>query len=218
MQLRLLTLTVMFLASWGALLPATRTVEPPPREPLLALPFELGEWTGESTPFDVRLLGVLGVDDYIHRTYTNAAGQNAGLYIGYYAAQRHGDSIHSPMNCLPGSGWQPLRTEPLRVTSPGTPELARQAIDLKSVVVQKDGDRQLVVYWYQSQGRTISNEYAAKAMLLFDAIRTGRTDAAIVRIAIPIKDGAADGEKKARDATLNLIRVLMPQLGRHLPV
>ena len=31
-----------------------------------------------------------------------------GLYIGYYGSQRQGDTMHSPLNCLPGAGWEPL--------------------------------------------------------------------------------------------------------------
>ena len=29
----------------------------------------------------------------------------ASLYVGYYATQRNGATYHSPLNCLPGSGW-----------------------------------------------------------------------------------------------------------------
>ncbi len=43
-------------------------------------------------------------------------------------------------------------------------------------------DKQEVLYWYQSHGRSIASDYKAKLAMLTDAIRYGRTDAALVRI------------------------------------
>ncbi len=40
-----------------------------------------------------------------------------GLYVGYYASQRQGDTIHSPQNCLPGAGWQPVETRRRRLAT-----------------------------------------------------------------------------------------------------
>ena len=41
-----------------------------------------------------------------------------GFFIGYYKSQRQGDSMHSPLNCLPGAGWQPIAKSylPIQVT------------------------------------------------------------------------------------------------------
>ena len=44
-------------------------------------------------------------------------------------------------------------------------------------VIQKGVDRQLVLYWYQSHGRVVANEYWSKFYLIRDAVRLNRTDA-----------------------------------------
>ena len=61
-------------------------------------------------PIDDESLGVLGVDDYLNRVYGRPSIAPVSLYIGYYASQRQGDTIHSPQNCLPGAGWQAVES------------------------------------------------------------------------------------------------------------
>ena len=67
------------------------------------------DWSGKHAPaFDAKTLEVLGVDEYLNRVYQNPSGNPVGLYIGYWGSQRQGDTMHSPLNCLPGSGWAPV--------------------------------------------------------------------------------------------------------------
>src|SRR4029453_4995876 len=126
MQTRALVLTVLFLGCAGFLELRAGAATIPPREPLFGLPYTIGDWKGRPGPaLDSRVLALLGADDYTTRLYTERLGGRAGLYIGYHAAQRQGDSIHSPMNCLPGAGWQPILAERLALsaalTSPSDP-------------------------------------------------------------------------------------------------
>ena len=80
-----------------------------PRQPLAELPRSIGAWAGSiDVPLDREVRDVLGLDDYVNRTYVDASAQPVSLYIGYYKSQRQGDTIHSPQNCLPGAGWQPV--------------------------------------------------------------------------------------------------------------
>ena len=78
---------------------------------LEGLPLTLEEWSGRNEPpFDDSVLAVLQPDSYINRIYSDQ-GALAAVYIGYHRTQSQGKSIHSPLNCLPGSGWQPIRTD-----------------------------------------------------------------------------------------------------------
>jgi EpsI family protein len=75
------------------------------------LPLEIGGWQGqEAAPLADDVLAQLGVDDYVSRDYVRSGLSPVGIYIGYYASQRQGDTIHSPQNCLPGAGWRPVET------------------------------------------------------------------------------------------------------------
>jgi EpsI family protein len=184
---------------------------PPHRVQLRELPMEIAQWAGQDQEdFDQETLAVLGVDDYITRNYLSAAANPVSLYVGYYESQRTGDTMHSPMRCLPGTGWQPLATsvEPFVVDGQTRP------IALNRYVVQKGLQRHIVVFWYQMHGRVITNEYATKLFLIRDAVQLNRTDGAMVRLIVPI---AGDDEPAADRAAAGFVRAVFPLLGAHLP-
>lgn len=221
MQTRALVLTVLFLGCAGFLELRAGASTIPAREPLIGLPYTIGDWQGRPGPaMDSRVLATLGADDYTTRIYNDRLGRRAGLYIGYHSTQRQGDSIHSPMNCLPGAGWQPILTERVTVNAPvPSPPNARLAthVAVNKVLIQKGEYRQLVLYWYQSHGRVVAGEYAAKALLFIDAMRTGRTDAALVRVIVPVDLQSSRGALDAEHSAVSFAEALMPLLPRHLP-
>jgi EpsI family protein len=196
-----------------------RPEEVPLRLPLAELPMQLGEWTGSAAQdFDNEVLEVLGVDDYVTRVYS-AGGDAAasapvpyrmGLYIGYYRSQRQGDTIHSPMNCLPGAGWQPIDVSALVVNETG----ARSEVN--RVVIQKGEHRQVVLYWYQGRGRIVADEYASRAYLVWDAATRNRSDGALVRVISPVLSAEHDYLAAERRAVA-FVRLLSPHLKRFLP-
>jgi EpsI family protein len=178
------------------------------REPLARLPFDLGNWTGrDSTPFADDIISQLGVDDYVNRRYASPDGVPVGLYVGYYASQRQGDTIHSPQNCLPGAGWLPVESGHTTIDAGGTKHR------INRYVIQKGLERQVVFYWYQGRGRIVANEYANKLGLMLDAARLHRTNGGLVRLIAPVSS-------TAEQATAELTRfatLLFPHLSRHLP-
>src|SRR3954466_15308311 len=179
-----------------------------PREPLAALPLALGEWTGhEAPPLADDVLTQLGVDDYVNREYMKGAMIPVGLYVGYYASQRQGDTIHSPQNCLPGAGWRPVETGLADLRTSG------RTVRVNQFVIQKGLDRQVVLYWYQGRGRVVANEYQNKALLMLDAARLHRTNGGLVRMIAPI----ATTVEESRQALMNFAVVMFPHLDRHLP-
>src|ERR1044071_4906898 len=91
-----------------------------PRQALTTLPLTIGGWTGrDAAPFADDVLEQLGADEYVNRTYVGQSNVPISLYLGYYASQRQGDAIHSPQNCLPGAGWQPVETGIYRLDARG---------------------------------------------------------------------------------------------------
>ena len=208
-----LTLGAVFVAK------ASRTEQVPPRESLSELPYSLGKWTGrEATPFEPEILAVLGVDEYVNRVYSSGrtAGY-AGLYIGYYQSQRQGDTIHSPLNCLPGSGWEPLSRTYLPVAVSVRAGLPPEEVTINRYVIRKGLERQVVLYWYQSHGRVVANEYRSKVLMVYDAVRLNRTDAALVRVVTPMVGIGPDAEKHATDEAVDFVRAMFPMLDRYLP-
>ena len=179
-----------------------------PHLPLRELPYALGIWTGTEQPFEERIVQAVGVSDYTNRIYSSQPAGLAQLYVGYYASQNTGDTIHSPKNCLPGAGWDPIQSGYTRIFIPG----GRQ-ITVNEYVIQQGLDKELVFYWYQDRGRVIASEYSAKFWMVADAISRNRTDGALVRLVTTMNDGEAD----ARVRLVSFTQILFPHLESVLP-
>ena len=178
------------------------------RPPLSTLPLTVGEWRGhDAPPLADDVLTQLGVDDYINREYVNRGFVPVGVYIGYYASQRQGDTIHSPQNCLPGAGWRPVETGVADL------QVGNHTVRVNQFLIQKGLDRQIVLYWYQGRGRVIANEYTNKAFLMLDAARLHRTNGGLVRLIAPINTTA----ERAKTALSDFAVILFPHLDRFLP-
>jgi EpsI family protein len=215
---RSVILSATLLATIGAQWRFTSSEVVPIRQSLGLFPMQIENWTGRPRPaFRADVLRVLGVDDYLTRFY-GRTGSVVDLYVGYYNSQRQGDTIHSPLNCLPGAGWEPssrsLLSIPVRADEFDSDS---HAIEVNRVVVQKGLDRQLVLYWYQSHGRVIANEYVGRSLMVLDAIRLNRTDGSMVRVVAPLSDdGRAD--RAAQQSAVDFVQAMFPLLNSYLPL
>lgn len=127
---------------------------------------------------------IAGMDEYLLRNYVAADGAGAAfsVYVGYYEHQTRGHTIHSPKNCLPGAGWEPLTSGTTMVTT------AAGAVEVTKYLLQRNEERAVVLYWYQGRGRVENNEYAVKWHLLRDAALRRRSDEALVRVVVPVTE------------------------------
>jgi EpsI family protein len=182
----------------------------PLKKDLRAFPLEVGEWRGQDTadlPQSVQ--EVLKATAYLSRIYQRGQDR-ASLFVGYYGEQRAGESMHSPKNCLPGGGWEVIdsRRVPLEIPA------LKKTIEVNHYWIQRDQDRQFVLYWYDTHGRAFANEYKGKLILVWEALRTGKTDGALIRVLIPYR-GADSREAEALASDLS--RQVYPLLREHLP-
>lgn len=196
-----LALGVAGIISHGEAVPLRRSFE--------AFPGRIGAWQGVREALPPSVLDLLRVSDYVNRLYVNPRSLPIWLYVGYYETQRQGQIIHSPQNCLPGGGWTILSHTYMPVTLPGRGE----PVTINRVLIGREGDRQLVLYWYQERGRIIANEYAAKLYLVTDAATRNRTDGALVRISAPV----VGSEEVTLQQMLEFTRTMYPELLESLP-
>lgn len=163
------------------------------------LPYVIDDWRGtEDDSLDQATAVQLGADAYLTRTYSAPAGDDVAMYVAYYGSQRPGVSIHSPLHCLPGTGWEPIDDTTLPIATGA----------VRRVIMQKNLDRVVVIYWYQMRGRAVASEIQSKVYGLFDRVRSGRSTAALVRIAVPVT-----GDAEAATARgLSFVGALLPQL------
>lgn len=176
------------------------------------IPAELAGLRGVDVPMAEWELELAGVDDYLYRVFSapGTAGDQmvASLYVGYYMQQAGGRTIHSPKNCLPGSGWQALDAQTLTVGGPSGP------VQVNRYVITNDVETALVLYWYQGRGRVEANEYVVKLDLLRDAAFRRRSEEALVRIVVPLRSTEAE----ALDVATRTATAVMPALDRALPL
>jgi len=182
-----------------------------PRRALAEMPSQVGSWrqTGVDQRFDAQTESVLRADDYLARTYTGPERRAASFYVGYYATQRTGATYHSPLNCLPGSGWE--MNEAARVTI--TPADGSPAFEANRYIVENGQDRQLLVYWYQGRGRKVASEYWGKFYTVVDSIRLRRSDGAMVRVMMPV----GRNEEATLRAATDLAAQIAPALREFVP-
>jgi EpsI family protein len=195
----------------------------PKSEPLNGLSMSIGGWQGREVPLDGYVLDVLGQGVFLNRTYLPMRGglqsnqhereyddAPIGLFIGYFPTQRTGQAIHSPQNCLPGAGWN--------FESKGLADLTDsegRRYHVGSYLISNGKDRDEVLYWYRSHGRSIASDYAAKWYTLTDSILHNRTDAALIRVITPLRQGESPREAELR--AVSFAEQMNPLLSAYIP-
>ena len=164
------------------------------RKHLNDFPETVGPWLkiGSDKILDDETLKVLRASDYLLRDFRKPEGTVVNLYVGYYASQRTGATYHSPLNCLPGSGWI--------LSAPGKATIAMpdgSSFVANKYIIQNGEFRNMMVYWYQGRGRNVASEYWGKVYTVLDSVSMRRSDGAMVRVTVPITDSEAAAEQTA---------------------
>jgi len=182
---------------------------PPHQDPPLAatVPYTFAAWQGqEAAPLDAETTTLLGADAYLNRTYVAPGTPPVVLYVAYYANQRPGVSLHSPLHCLPGTGWETLDVSTVRV-----PLDANASGAVRQLLIRRHAERAVVLYWYAIHDRMIAGEVQSKLWLIHDGLRFRRSDAALVRLVVPAGAGAVE---PAAAHAFAFMRDLVPYLQR----
>jgi exosortase D (VPLPA-CTERM-specific) len=184
----------------------------PSRTAFTEFSMKLGEWRGHRDTLEAVYSDALKLDDYVLADYVGQSGKSVNLYIAYYNSQRKGEAVHSPRSCLPGGGWQ-LRDFDQRTLS--DVKINGQALRVNRTLIELGDQRQLVYYWFEQRGRIITNEFAVKWYLFWDALTRNRTDGALVRLitALPPSSDEADADRRLID----LAARIAPTLTRYVP-
>jgi exosortase D (VPLPA-CTERM-specific) len=183
----------------------------PSRANFADFPMHLGGWNGTRGSLEGVYRDVLKLDDYLVADYASA-GHPVNLYIAYYDSQRKGEAVHSPRSCLPGGGWQ-LR-EFGQHTVPGA-EVNGRPLRVNRTLIELGNQRELVYYWFEQRGRILTDEYAVKWFLFWDALTRHRTDGALVRIItdLPPRSNEADADAVLADFASRIA----PHLSHYVP-
>jgi EpsI family protein len=172
-------------------------------------PNQIGSYTMTgSSGFSEEVLRELAVSSYINRDYRDKDDHKLSLYLGYYEEQKEGSMIHSPKNCMPGSGWNPVQSSVVPISISG----AGQSYKVNRILFQKGMDKILMHYWYQGRNRIVANEYFDRFFVIKDSIFLHRSEGSLVRVIGPW-DPSGDFERKQEQ----FVASLFPLLQQHLP-
>jgi EpsI family protein len=176
---------------------------------LEALPLEIAEWRGNSIPLESAVERILRADLNLQRAYRSPYDPEVvWLYIGYYGTHRGGRPEHTPGVCYPSAGWD-IVAEDVWVGDESAGERANE------FVVERDGQRQLVHFWYQSSAQTgLLGVWSVSIDQLRTRLSSGRGDGALVRLSTPIAEG---GVEEARRRLVAFHRELAPELAARWP-
>jgi EpsI family protein len=205
-------LTVALLVQGGVFYAlAMRSENTPPITPLSTFPVSLpGYRMVRDIPTPKEILDILKADDTLTREYVGESRTSLIFYVAFFNSQRYGQAPHSPKNCLPGEGWEPVDSSTIEVPVPGWPT----PIVINHFVVQHGDDKEVTLYWYQSHNRIIAHEFAAKFWLVADSIRYNRSDSSLVRVIVPVRGNDVDGATRIGE---NFIQAMFPALLKQLP-
>ncbi len=200
---------VILLAQAGAYYTISAKEVIPKIVPWAEFPSRVGAWQAlTDMPMDDAVIAELQPDDYLNRNYGSPSGRVLNLFIGYFSSRRDGRAPHSPEWCLPGAGWKSLST---RVVQIDLPEGGR--IPANEYVVEKAGQKVVVVYWYHQGQKAIASELGAQLYAIPDMVLHGRTDTSLVRIITP---SSTEDVSAAREAGFEFAREAYPLIREHI--
>ena len=200
------------IATAFVLTPARERIDPM-RDSFAMFPRDIDAWSGSISSLDPDTERVLGASDYINATYT-APGEASyvNFFAAWYQKQTEGIGIHSPAVCLPVGGWEVFSIDPTPISIPGT---VYGDFEVNRAVIQKGMTKQLVYYWFEQRGKRMTNDYLAKASVVWDSLTMGRSDGAMVRFVTPIGDGETEADADAR--MQRLMAAVLQKLPRFVP-
>jgi EpsI family protein len=176
--------------------------------PLAGLPLRFDEWTGIDVPVEGAVEEMLRADFNLQRRYREAAGHDLWVYVGYYGTARGGRPEHTPRACYEAHGWQIRERRVL--SAPG-----ETGLHVNEYVVERDGMRQLVHFWFRSARATgLLSEWDRALDQIQGRLRGERADGSLVRVSTPLAQRDLEVE---RSRMLRFAERLDEQLGAHWP-
>jgi EpsI family protein len=183
MTMRTVIVAMVFAATF-AFTPAVTPAAPSAQPALSSIPMSLESWSGAPAPdLAPEVAAVLAADQYLHRYYTGPQG-TIEMDVAYYTRPRVGANMHSPLNCLPGNGWQITNVRELTVAT------TAGSWPIRELLVERGSLKYVLAYWFQTRSRIVSDEFSSRLYLLADALRRRPVDTGLVRLIVPAEVSA----------------------------
>jgi len=207
-----LVIALVLIGLFGSFGNYLRFVEHEPDRPPMfdQIPLITKEFVGEEQRFDKESYEILKADTTTLRLYVDQADNKYWLFVAYFASQKYGSQTHSPRHCLPGGGWRIQYIEPYELVLPNQPT---KLVNRLSIGVKER--KQLMLYWFETRSGAIRDEFGLKFDLMKNSLLLRPTDAAIVRLTVPV--GTTEDFDTATARALEYLKTFGQPVTRSLP-
>lgn len=172
----------------------------------------VGKWRTESMELSERQLELLACDDYLRADFTDPAGRLVSVYVGYYTNPDRATQ-HPPTICYPGAGWGEVYDRTTTLEVPGLED----GLPVTMTLFERDGQREMVVYWYSLSGYTAANATWQKVARL-RSILAGRPIAGSskIQVAVNVETTREDAQKKLQEFLAEFLPALESFIPQHI--
>ena len=208
-----MVVAVLFICALVSMAVSRPVMRSPERQRLDGFPQQLGDWQGSASYVDPEALASLDLDDHLMANYQRPADRfPVSLWVAWYDTQVYGASVHSPLACLPGAGWQLESVS--RFVVPGIAQEGTP-LSVERAIIALNGERYLVYYWFPQRGRNLGSEYLVKWFIFQDGLLMQRSDGGLIRLITPIS--GADSLTEADKRLTAFARDVLPALRGFVP-
>jgi len=161
---------------------------------------------GQST-LSENVMKVLMPSEYLSRRYADENGATVDMYLSFFDGGPDSGRIHSPKHCVAGAGWTELSSQRAVMN------LGGENVNLVKSIYAKGSIREVIYYWFDMRGKTMSDEYALKLAEITGSMFHRRRDQSFMRISVQ-----CDGETKLAEIQIEaFLRVFYPMIRNYLP-
>jgi EpsI family protein len=163
-----------------------------------------GGWIGQLDQLPKPVIDLLSPDHFFSASYTDNSGFVVQVFVDYYSPQNTTGAIHSPRNCLPGSGWVIAHSQPRTIA------FGNRRISAGRLVLTLGDSRRVMDFWYITRFGETASDYVLKLNTMVSSLMLRPTDKAFVRFV------AADSPQSIA-AMERFERLFIAEIYSHLP-
>jgi exosortase D (VPLPA-CTERM-specific) len=177
-----------------------------------SLPLVIGPWKGNQEVVNPVMIRESGAEQAFSGFFTDRSGNGVSLYVGYRSSAflANENFFHSPTVCIPYSGW--VEQDVKRRTITGVSSFG--TLEVTTMLIEKEGMRQLVYFWFQTKDRATYDKNINRFHLSLHALRRDNTYDLFMRPITPIN--RAERVEDAEQRLDGFVRDLMPVLLKFL--
>lgn len=161
---------------------------------------------GQST-LSENVMKVLMPTEYLSRQYVDESGAVVDMYLSFFDGGPESGRIHSPKHCVAGAGWTELSSRRFVMNFGG------EDVNLVKSVYAKGATLEVIYYWFDMRGKTMSDEFSLKLAEISGSIFHRRRDQSFMRISIQTMDNV----ELAGQSIEEFLHVFFPVIRLYLP-